>query len=236
MTTHRFYTGNVHDKNGSLHLAEHMWLHDERIVHQLLRVLRIRPNEQIILFDGKGDEVLYSIVQCEPHAVELQKITSLQPMHFEMNVTLAFALLKKDNTEVVIQKATELGVSTILPILSERTEKRSIDIDRARTIAIEASEQCGRHTIPEIHEPQSLQNVVGQLKDTHTIIAFNMTGERLVKGDKKIVLFIGPEGGWTPRELEYLQLQRAKIYSLGPSVLRAETACIAALSQLHVLD
>jgi 16S rRNA (uracil1498-N3)-methyltransferase len=152
---------------------------------------------------------------------------------------------QEDKMEWVVEKATELGVSKIIPIISERSEKKSINMERANKIAIEASEQSGRATIPEILEPVDLSTeLLEEIKkrgfdlitlDTNStsLLATRPNGSsgREERGD---AIFIGPEGGWSDKELNLFADAGAQIYSLGKLTLRAETAAVAALSKISL--
>ena len=147
------------------------------------------------------------------------------------NITLYLSLIKKDNFELAAQKATELGVARIIPMLSERSEKKNVSLDRLEKITIEASEQCGRGVIPTISPIMTLEEALSTLsKATHPLY-FNSNGDTLctqIAGKSDLSLFIGPEGGWGPFDLDLFQKNYVPSCSLGENILRAETAAIAA--------
>ncbi|MCA9347690.1 16S rRNA (uracil(1498)-N(3))-methyltransferase [Candidatus Saccharibacteria bacterium] len=233
MTTHRFYIGNVKDKSGPLELNKHVWLNDRDLTKQILNVLRMRIGEKLILFDGNGTEKLYQIDKIEPFSVGLIHVTDIVPIYPKKKIILGFSLLKKDKNEWIIQKCTELGVSHFLPLISDRTEKIGFDLDRAKKIAVEAVEQCGRHDIPLIDEPQDLGEVIGEFKQNLPIFVADKGSEPPETIDlEKILVLIGPEGGWS--ESEQIKFKENDIPSigLGEFTLRAETACIAAVREL----
>jgi 16S rRNA (uracil1498-N3)-methyltransferase len=230
---HRFYIGETKDRSGKLDLTEHVWINDFGLANQIIKVLRMREGEQIILFDGEGLERLYKINELEEKAVHLVHETDMQPRIPKRKVLLAWSLLKKDKNEWVIQKATELGVSHFLPIITERTEKTGFDEGRAHKIAIEASEQCGRHDIPKVQEPQSLQSVVGEYHEHIPVFYADMEGDQpLVSELDKVLVLVGPEGGWSDKEREYFAQKSIPHIGLGDFTLRAETACIQAVSAM----
>ena len=137
--------------------------------------------------------------------------------------------------EWVVEKATELGVSKIVPVVSERSEKKGFNLERMLKIAIEASEQCGRVDVPILESSQQLADSIKDCKEE--IIVFDPSGTPpsppLVQGREGATsVFIGPEGGWTEKELEIFKQKEAKILSLGSLTLRAETAAIVALTIL----
>lgn len=228
---HRFYIGETKDKSGQLELTEMLWINDAKLANQILRVLRMRLGEELILFDGRGGEVLYRIIETEQNAVHLHRVTEITPKEPLRKIVLGWSLLKKDKNEWVLQKCTELGVTHFLPLITDRTEKTGFDIERARKIMIEAAEQCGRHTIPEVNEPQSLRDVIGQHKDHMKICVADMDGTVFEDdGSSEVIILIGPEGGWSDEEKAYFTSQKLPHISISYFTLRAETACIGAVS------
>lgn len=230
---HRFYVGDTRDKSGTLDLNEHVWVNDAGLVNQVLRVLRMRAGDEIVLFNGLGKERLYKIQEVEDKAFHLFHVTDIEPKYPKRKVVLAFSLLKKDKNEWVLQKATELGVTHFLPMLSERTEKTGFDIERAHKIVIEAAEQCGRHTIPEVNEPQTLASVIGENIDHMILCVADMAGEQYQDaGAAEVLVLVGPEGGWSDKERVLFAEKKIPHIALGDFILRAETACIAAVQLL----
>jgi 16S rRNA (uracil1498-N3)-methyltransferase len=161
------------------------------------------------------------------------------------------ALIKKDNFEWVLEKCTELGVSRFVPIMAERSEKKNIDIERAKRIIKEACEQCGRGDLPELLEIKNLDEILSE----ENLITFDGDGEKLqsrkfsevlgfpdvaydatsgqtIRKLPALSLLIGPEGGWSDRELAKFKEKNMPIYSLGNLTLRAETAAIVAAALL----
>ncbi len=139
--------------------------------------------------------------------------------------------------EWVVEKATELGVSKIVPIISERSEKKDLNMERIRKIIVEASEQCGRADVPVLGSVMTLEECIMEVEEEK--IVFDITGEHfsssLIHNTCPVSIFIGPEGGWTEKELELFKQKGAKIFSLGPLTLRAETASIVALTTSKLL-
>jgi 16S rRNA (uracil1498-N3)-methyltransferase len=225
----RFYTGETKDRSGTLELKDHVWLNDDELVNQITRVLRMRRGEELVLFDAKGLERLYRVEEIEPKAVHLYHVTDLVPKYPNRKLTLAFSMLKKDKNEWVLQKCTELGVTHFIPMLSDRTEKTGFDSERAHKIVVEAVEQCGRHDIPVISEPQSLVSVVSEYADHFPIFVADMGNESAVSPEvEKLMVLIGPEGGWSDHERVLFNEKNLSHIGLGDFTLRAETACIAA--------
>jgi len=161
----------------------------------------------------------------------LEEKNGTVPQH---KITLYQSIIKKDKMEWVVEKATELGVTKIVPIISERSEKKGFNVDRARKIAIEASEQCGRGDIPQIVEPITIEKAISQAEKA---IVFDSSGKSLKELDKIETksIFIGPEGGWSENEISKFKSQNFEILNLGDLTLRAETAAIVSLAALGLL-
>lgn len=228
MRVHRFFVGDT------INLKTDFWLHDEALLWQWNKVLRFRADQDVVLFDGEQTERLYKIVEISQTEAHLKMITELKRVLPKRHVYLFWSLLKKDNNELILQKATEAGVSNFVPLISERSVKTGFNYDRARKIVIEASEQCGRSNVPIIREPIHLEKAIEQYKDHLTFIACqHETSPDLQYEDGKAYgLLIGPEGGWSDDELGLFERYQFSHLSLGDFVYRAETAAIVAVSKL----
>ena len=227
MRLHRFY---LHQKieNPKIKIT------DERLVHQWCNVFRYNVGSEVILFDGSGMEYNAVIEKLGNREVEVGVVSKREAVIPERKITLCISLIKKDNLEWVIEKATELGVSKIVPIISERSEKKNFNIDRAQKIIIEAAEQCGRGDVPVLESSKQLVDSIEDLEGE--IIIFDPSGvpfdsSLLTTNYNLLSIFIGPEGGWSPSEIERFKDSNIKIFSLGKLVLRAETAVVAALAK-----
>jgi 16S rRNA (uracil1498-N3)-methyltransferase len=173
----------------------------------------------------------------ENNSVLLSIIESAQNKVLPVRETYLFvSIVKKDNFEWIAEKATELGVSHIIPIISERTEKKDINIDRIKKIIIEASEQSGRGTIPILSEVIDLNTALTNYGHIKSIV-WDPLATKFSTQDigSSIGAYIGPEGGWSSKELELFKQHSLMIRSLGPQVLRSETAVIAVISRLVFL-
>jgi len=230
MKLHRFYVADKFD------LKYDFWIHDSALVHQMVRVLRLRKGENVVLFDGRSNERLYKIKDLKPLEIHVELVTEFQPKNPKRDVFLFWSLLKKDNSDWVIQKCTELGVSHFIPILTERTEKTGFDIERATKITIEAAEQCGRSDIPSIHEPMRISHIFSRqiAKNLQFVVCEQISEEKELKLDisKPIGLLVGPEGGWSDSEKQLFKDQNIQHLNLHDFTLRAETAAIAATIKL----
>ena len=153
-------------------------------------------------------------------------------------LTVFFSLIKKDNIELILQKGTELGVTHFVPVLSARSEKKGINLERAQKILIEATEQCGRGVPPTIQNIVKLEEIFDETKVStlsdrvSEVIVFEKGKEPLTSSSdnekNKVGIVIGPEGGWTPEEIAFFETKKATFRSLGNATLRAETAAIVA--------
>jgi 16S rRNA (uracil1498-N3)-methyltransferase len=201
--------------------------------HHLSRVLRLEPGETVTAADGAGTWRAYTVTGVGPHDLSLAAtggaVTETPPAR---RTAVAFALTKGDKPERVVQKLTELGVDRILPVIAQRSisrpdeRKAAVVVERWRRVALEAARQCRRSRLPEVAELAPLRSIAG-----HPALAVAELGGRAPSrlgpppGDEVLVV-VGPEGGWAPGEVEGLS-PWARI-GLGPFVLRAETAALAA--------
>jgi 16S rRNA (uracil1498-N3)-methyltransferase len=229
MRLHRFYVGT------ELELKHDFWLHDLRIVGQWKRVLRYQAGQQVVLFDGLEVERLYRIVELKDDEAHLELVTDFERTLPDKNVYLFWSLLKKDKNDWVLQKATELGVSHFIPLLADRSEKTGFNTERAEKILIEAAEQCGRSDIPTVREPMLVTTALEHLGSKIPMMVCEQGGERpeALKADN-YGLLIGPEGGWSEKEIELFGQHNLPHLGLGELTLRAETAAVTAASvSLH---
>lgn len=211
---------------------KHISINDEEFVNQIRNVLRFKKDDQIILCDGKGSEATAIITSAGKDAVEVE-ISSIvkNENEPEKHVVLYCAILKKENFELVIQKAVEVGVKEIVPLLTKRTVKLDLKYDRLQKIIKEAAEQSGRGVVPTLHQAQELEAALQNAKNNSANFFFDQSGEVLKKPEdshKSIGIFIGPEGGWEDSEIELAKKHQCKIVTLGNLTLRAETAAIVA--------
>lgn len=228
MRVHRFYTGHT------LKLKQDFWVHDEALLWQWNKVLRFRVDQQVILFDGEQTERLYKITEISRTEAHLHMVTELQRQLPTKHVYVFWSLLKKDNNDLILQKCTELGASNFIPLLTDRSIRDNFNIDRARKIIREASEQCGRSNVPAVREPVHLSKALPEYQKKLKLLICEQGShdDSLAKGEDHIGVLIGPEGGWSDAEKEWFTELQLPTIGLGMFTLRAETAAIAAAAQL----
>ncbi len=207
-------------------------IHNSDLLHQLKNVFRFTVGGQIILFDNSGYDYHALISSFDKGAVTVSIVSKKESENTpSRELYMFFSLIKKDNIEWILEKGTELGVSHFIPIVSDRSEKKGLNVERARKIILEASEQSGRGIVPTLHEITSFDTA---LQSEFPCFAFDPKGDVFtiehIHTYSPLGIFIGPEGGWTDRELFLFKKQNIKVHTLGGQILRAETAAIAVSS------
>lgn len=207
--------------------------------HYLGTVMRRSAGEVVCLFNGRDGEWSARIQTLGRGKAAFSVESLIRPQSDETDIWLVFALLKRDTTDLLVQKATELGVSALLPVITERTNAVRVNADRLHAIAIEAAEQSERLTIPVLHPPQKLADALQTWPATRPLFTAVERADALpirpTTGPS--ALLIGPEGGFGPRDHALLdRLPFIHPVSLGPRILRAETAAIAGLALLQAPD
>ena len=230
MRLHRFFIEQRIEPSARVVIA------DEKLLHQWRQVLRLGAGDEVILFDGFGQDHRCELASLDKkEAVCLVRESSQNAVAPAQHLCLFASLIKRESFEWFLEKATELGVSEIRPVIADRSEVRKFNLLRAKEIVREAAEQSGRGSLPALYEPMELANV---FKEYHYFknIAFDPHGEPFKKEswkkEEKLGCFIGPEGGWSARELEFFREKKIPVYSLGTPTLRAETAATAVAALL----
>ncbi|MBT5559421.1 MAG: 16S rRNA (uracil(1498)-N(3))-methyltransferase [Proteobacteria bacterium] len=207
--------------------------------HYLSRVMRCSLGDLIDVFNGRNGEWQCKISQISKSNVRLVPYQQVKQQTTTKGPSLAFAPIKKARTDFIVEKATELGVSTLCPVFTANTDTNRVKVDRLQMIAIEAAEQCRRLDIPEVKAPTHLQKFLENYPSGHLLFVLDETGTAQPLPDvinpknsiKNICFLIGPEGGFQSSELDALRkLPFATMVGVGPRILRAETAVVAALS------
>ena len=224
-------------------------IHDRGEIRHIGKVLRLRAGDEVVLFDGEGEEYHAAITSLSPGEISLTLLQkpSLVSTESPLKIILGLGLLKSTKFDWLIQKATELGVSEVVPFYSlrvvprwEESRSRSRQL-RWEKVASEAARQCGRAMVPRVHSPRSFAEAL-DMRFENTTRVFLWEKERtgslkdaLVHPTSRIYALVGPEGGFS--EPEALQAQEAgfRPIGLGPRILRAETAGIAIATLLQFL-
>lgn len=220
--------------------------------HHARNVLRLEPGSRAVLFDGCGHEITAEVSGFSGTTVQLRKLHETQTPRLRCRITLVQAIPKGKNMDLIVQKAVEIGAAEIAPILSDRSVVRLDEDDAAQkqakwqTVAIEAAKQCGQNWLPHVRRPAtlaqfftgaergdlrligSLQPGAQHLKDVLAEYAAEHRAER----PTNVLMFIGPEGDFTPAELNLARTNGCRSITLGPIILRVETAAIYCLSVL----
>ena len=202
--------------------------------HYLAKVMRINIGKKFSLFNQNG-EWEAKITNITKGIVEFSTIKKLRSKDNEKEIWLAFAPIKFNYLNLMIQKATELGVSKFIPILTERTIVRKINEKRLNKIIIEASEQSNRLKVPKLDEIIKLDNFLKFNQKTNIIFGDLNTDNKkiIVKGTEPLCILIGPEGDFTLKEREkILKLKNINPLTINENILRAETAAISMISIL----
>lgn len=204
------------------------------------RVLRLSPGDQFVALDGQGHQWLAALTSDPAVATVIEALAAAPAL--ATRVTLLAALPKGNGFDEVVRQATELGVSRIQPVISDRTLIRPSDQKRSRwqRIAAEATEQSERLTLPDIEMPLPWADAIATAGGTRYLCWARGHSPHLLtqlQQDRpsEVTVAIGPEGGWTPTEIERATAANFQLVSLGPTVLRAVTAPIVALSLIQAV-
>ena len=201
---------------------------DMGLISQWHSVLRLKTADTVILCDGNGHESEATIVNMEKKVTTLSIVDSKEIIRgTQKDVTLYVSILRRENFEIVVQKATEIGITKIVPLLTERTVKTGFNETRFKKIILEASEQSGRTILPTISSPTKFADAIATINPKETVL-FDLSGKQLETNDYRLItnLFIGPEGGFGDKEVSIARDRDCIIASLGELTLRAETAAI----------
>lgn len=239
MTANRFFIQKRLRESTSIYLGGHEH-------HHLSKVARIKPGDQVWLFDGSGNQYRSCVEEIGEKKTRLFVLERIQRKEPDVKITLGQVILKAKNMDLVVQKATELNTDVIVPVLSERTIVKIDGVqdkkrERWRRLAIEASKQCGRSTVPEIREPLSLRSLIEKNSASKKLFLSERGGTSLreilmnplnkkIGIPKSVILLVGPEGGWTEIEEQDMMDSCYEAVSLGSHTLRSETAAIVSLA------
>lgn len=231
MRIHRFLVNKIKISNNQISLKE------KDIINQILNVFRMKTGSHFLLFDGSGHEYYVEMILPSKKEIVCEIKEEKQGLKRSKKLSLAFSLIKKENTELVLQKCTEIGVTNFIPMFTERTIKFGWKRERYEKIINEAIEQSGWSDIPQLQEPEKLEKILEKFKkdrenlDGLCVLDFNGTPLSSVKHLISVdTVFIGPEGGFSDKERDLFKKHNIKVISLGKNVLRAETASISVAS------
>ncbi len=205
--------------------------------HYLFGVMRLSVGAHVALFNGHDGEWLAEVAETGKRGGVLHSIDQTKPLQLPPDLWFLFAPIKKARTDFIVEKAAEMGAARILPVQTEFTNSERIRQDRLQAHAVEAAEQCGGTFVPEVADLQKLDRVLDNWPEDRQLMFCNEaevgSSLRLASNnkDRPWAILIGPEGGFSCRERDRLTaLPFAHVVSLGPRILRADTAAVAALT------
>jgi len=213
---------------------------DRGQTNYLLNVLRLKSEDTVLIFNGRDGEWCAEVAVEGRKAADLVCVERVREQSAAPDIVYAFAPLKHARLDYMVQKAVEMGAGVLQPVLTQRTQSSRVNLDRMRSNAIEAAEQCGILSIPEVREERTLERFLKDLEADKLVIFCDENApvsnpvEALAKlGNIQdgLVVIVGPEGGFTDQERALVAAhERCVCVSLGPRILRADTAAVAALA------
>jgi 16S rRNA (uracil1498-N3)-methyltransferase len=211
--------------------------------HHIGTVLRLGRGDRVAAFNPADGEFLCQISDLGKMRIKLAVERRLRPPQAEPDLWLLFAPIKRTRLDWLVEKGTELGVAAFTPVWTARTEPDRVNIERLRAHVVAAAEQCGRLSIPELRPPEALARIVAAWPEERGLLVCDETGEGLPVADiavrfadRPVAVLVGPEGGFTETELDALaKLSFVSRIGLGPRVLRAETAALAAVAVFQAI-
>ncbi|OWQ98234.1 16S rRNA (uracil(1498)-N(3))-methyltransferase [Sphingopyxis witflariensis] len=205
---------------------------DGPAAHYLLNVMRLKVGDPILLFDNRSGEWLATIADAGKRSLTVQIERQMRPLEQVPDLWLCFAPVKKARLDWIIEKATELGIARLQPVITERTIVERVKRERLEAQIIEACEQCGRTAVPTLAEPVKLPQLLREWPAQRALLFADEAGGTPMTAldtPAPAAILTGPEGGFTDRERALLlACEATRRITLGPRILRAETAAIAA--------
>ena len=228
-----FHQENITENTTSLLSKEH--------THYIVNVMRLKRGSNLNFFNKNG-EWLSEIIFLDRDRVEVKFLNKIKEPCETYNIELAICLVKKSPMETILQKATELGVSKIIPIVSERTEIKEINFERANRIVVEATEQSNQLMPPQISEVTKLKDYLKNLDGSTKLLFADVNSKDNLKADalkkaKTLSVLIGPEGDFSPSERELILVNSNVVpFTISKNILRSDTAVISAISLVNFIN
>ena len=233
MNIRLYHPDSILENNTSLLSKEH--------THYIVNVMRLKRGSNLNFFNKNG-EWKSEIIFLNKDRVEVRFLNKIKEGKNFSKTEIAICLVKKHPMDIILQKATELGVSKIIPIVSERTEVKELNIDRAKKIVIEATEQSNQLVPPEITNVIKLKDFLKTFDETSKLLFADVNSKDNLKIEdlknfKSFCILIGPEGDFSPLEREFILQNRAvKPFTLSRNILRSDTAVISAISLVNFIN
>ena len=233
MNIRLYYPNSIVENTTGLVTKEH--------THYIVNVLRLKRGAEINFFNKNG-EWKSEIIYLEKNRVEVKFLKKIKQPTSSSKITLAICLVKKNPMDNILQKATELGVGKIIPIISERTEVKELNFERAKKIVIEATEQSNQLIPPEILQVTKLQDFLNNSDVTSKLLFADVNSKEHLKKEKlykakSLSLLIGPEGDFSPSEIELIHGNPNVVpFTISKNILRSDTAVISAISLINFIN
>ena len=228
-----YFPDNIVENSTSLLSKEH--------THYVANVMRMKRGSNINFFNKEG-EWLSEIIFLDRDRVEVKFLNKIKEPSKLSNIELAICLVKKNPMETILQKATELGVSRIIPIISERTEVKELNYERAQKIVTEATEQSNQLNPPKVDDVMKLNDFLKTLDSNTKLLFADVNSKDYLKSkdfkdSKSLCILIGPEGDFSPLEREsILRNLSVKPFTISKNILRSDTAVISAISLVNLIN
>ena len=233
MNIRLYHPDSILENNTSLLSKEH--------THYIVNVMRLKRGSKLNFFNKNG-EWKSEIIFLNKDRVEVRFLEKIKEVNNLSKTELAICLVKKNPMDTILQKATELGINKIIPIVSERTEVKELNIDRAKKIVIEATQQSNQLVPPEITNVIKLKDFLKTFDETSKLLFADVNSKDNLKIEdlknfKSLCILIGPEGDFSPVERESILQNRAvKPFTLSRNILRSDTAVISAISLVNFIN
>ena len=233
MNIRLYHPDSIDENTTSLLSKEH--------THYIINVMRLKRGSNLNFFNKDG-EWLSEIVFLDRDRVEVKFLNKLKEPTKNSNIELAICLVKKSPMDTILQKATELGVTKITPIVSERTEVKELNFERAKKIVIEATEQSKQLIPPEISKVTKLKDFLNSLDSSTKLLFADVNSNDNLKKEvlneaKSLSVLIGPEGDFSPTEIELIHGNPNVVpFTISRNILRSDTAVISAISLVNFIN